>query len=133
MNDRTRDERLVEEERIPLVEERVTIERRERAGRKITVTTRPVTEEVKVAEPVMREEVTIERVPIGEVVDTIPGIREEGELTVIPVVEERVTVTVETVLTEEIHLRRKRAERTEEQTVTRVRTEVDIDEGPEPA
>lgn len=120
--------RVVEEERIPLVEERIAVDRKERKGRTISVSTRPITEEVKIAEPIIREKVSVERVPVGEVVDKVPDIREDGDLTVIPVVEERVTVSVELVLTEEVHLRRTRTEEVDEQTVTRTRTEVVIDE-----
>lgn len=119
---------VIEEERIPLVEERIAIERRMREGRSVSVTTRPVTEEVTVREPVMREEVTIERVPVGAVVDRMPAIREDGDLTVIPVVEQRPRIVMDLVLVEEIHMRRTRREETHEQVVTLTRTEVDIDE-----
>lgn len=115
-----------EEERIPLIEEQVVFGKRQAAGRTVSVTTRPVTEEVTVREPVMREQVTVERVPVGAVVDRVPDIREDGELTVIPVVEERVRVVTELVLVEEIHLRRTRRQELHEQTVTRTRTEVEI-------
>ena len=119
-------ERLVEEERIPLVEERLVAEKVMREGRTVTVTTRPVANETKISEPVLRETVSVERVPVGSVVDAIPQVREEGELTVIPVVEERLRVVRELVLVEEVHLRRTRREELHEETVTTVRTEVDI-------
>lgn len=118
---------VVEEERIPLIEEQVVIEKRQETGRTVSVTTRPVTEDVTVREPVMRESVTVERVPVGAVVDRMPEVREDGDLTVIPVVEERVRIVTELVLVEEIHLRRTRREDVHEETVTLARTEVDID------
>lgn len=119
--------RVVEEERIPLIEEQVTVGKRQ-AVRTISVTTRPVSEEVAVREPVMRETVTVERVPVGAVVDRVPEVREDGELTVVPVVEERVRIVTELVLVEEIHLRRTRRQELHEETVTRTRTEVEIGE-----
>lgn len=121
--------RVVEEERIPLVEEQLVLERRKRE-RTITVTTRPVNERVTVSEPVRRETVTVERVPIGRVVDAAPPVREDPDLTVIPVMEERLRVVRELVLVEEIHLRRTRRDVLHEETVTRRRTEVDVEEGP---
>lgn len=121
-------DRLVEEARIPIVEERVVTDRRVREGRTISVTTRPVAQDITVSEPVVREKVTVERVPVGSVVDDIPPVREEGDLTVIPVVEERVRVVRELVLVEEVHLRRTRREELHEETVTATRTQVDISE-----
>ena len=118
----------IEEEIIPIVEERVRLDKTVRQGRTVTVRTRPVTETVTLSEPVMRENVSVERVPVGEAVTAIPPVREEGDLTVIPVVEEQVRVVVEQVLVEEIHLRRTREETVETFEVERRRTEVEIDE-----
>ncbi|OBX17557.1 hypothetical protein A9995_15575 [Erythrobacter sp. QSSC1-22B] len=120
--------KVVEEEIIPLVEERVRFDKISKQGRTVTVRTHPVTETVTVSEPVIRESVSVERVPIGRVVTEIPPVREEDDLTVIPVVEEQVRVVVEQVLVEEIHLRRTREETVEEFEVERRRTEVEIDE-----
>ncbi|CAM4173807.1 DUF2382 domain-containing protein [Paracoccus yeei] len=46
------------------------------------------------------------RVPIDRRIDTIPDVVTEGEVTIIPVVEERLVVTRELYLREEIHVRR---------------------------
>jgi len=126
---RQQNSRLIEEQRIPLVEERLELGRRVRE-RTVTVTTRPVTEQVKVSQPVLRETVTVERVPIGRVVDAAPPVREDPDLTVIPVMEERVRIVRELILVEEIHLRRNRRDVLHEETVSRRRTEVDVEEGP---
>lgn len=115
-----------EEAVIPVVEERVAVEKRTIEGRTVTVTTHPTVKRQDISEPVMREKVTVERVPVGEVVDAVPDIREDGDLTVIPVVEERLVVTRELVLKEEIHLRRKREEVIDEQTVELRGTDVEI-------
>lgn len=117
------------EERIPLVEERLVADRIVREGRTITVTTTPVTTQTTIAEPVLRETVSVERVPVGAVVADLPPIREDGDLIVIPVVEERIRVVRELVLVEEVHLRRTRREELHKETVTTVRTEVDVTEG----
>lgn len=124
----TNRQKEIEETVIPVVEERVAVEKRQIEGRTVTVTTRPVIERQTISEPVMRETVTIERVPVGKVVDAVPVVREEGDLTVVPVVEERLVVTRQLVLTEEIHLRRTRVEDKEERTIELRRTAVDIDD-----
>ena len=119
---------VVEEAVLPVVEERVRIDKTVEQGRTVTVTTRPVTESETLSQKLAHERVTVERVPIGQVVSEMPSVREEGDLTVIPVVEQRARVVVEQVLVEEIHLRRTREETVENFEVERQRTEVDIDE-----
>ena len=119
---------VVEEAVLPVVEERVRIDKTVEQGRTVTVTTRPVTETETLSQKLAHERVSVERVPIGQVVSEMPSVREEGDLTVIPVVEQRARVVVEQVLVEEIHLRRTREETVENFEVERQRTEVDIDE-----
>jgi stress response protein YsnF len=54
------------------------------------------------------EEVRVEvsRVAVGRDVDEVPEVRVEGDVTILPVTEERVIVTLQLVLKEEIHVRR---------------------------
>jgi uncharacterized protein (TIGR02271 family) len=59
-----------------------------------------------VDELLARTDVEIERVPIGRVVDAIPPIKEDADLTIVPVVEETVVVERRLVLKEELHIRR---------------------------
>ena len=125
MSDRTEKE-AAEERMIPVVEERVEIGKMAVEGRTVTVTTRPVVESHEISERVLPENVTVERVPVGEAVEQVPEVREQGDLTVIPVVEERLVITRQLVLKEEIHLRRTREETSEEHTVELRRTEVEI-------
>lgn len=125
-NRTTRDNRVVEEKTIPIVEERVSVGVRPVEGRSVTVTTTPVTEDVTVTQPVTSETIEITRIPIGTVVDAVPDTREDGDTTIIPVVEERVVTTVELVLVEEIHLKKTRIVTDKETTVTLRKTGVDI-------
>ena len=73
-------------------------------------------DEVVVSE-LAREQVVVERIPVGRVVDTIPPVRYEGDVTIMPVVEEEVVVVRRLVLKEEVHLRRVRSTTTHSQTV----------------
>lgn len=113
-------------QKLPIVEEQVVVERRLADGRTVGVTTRVASEDVTISEMLARQEVTVERVPVGRVIDSVPTIREEHDLVVIPVVEERVRTIVELVLTEEIHLRRTVHQERHEESVALRRTQVDI-------
>jgi stress response protein YsnF len=55
-----------------------------------------------------REDFEIESVPVGRVVDAPPGIRVEGDTTIIPVVEEVVVVEKRLVVKEELRVRKHR-------------------------
>ncbi len=55
-----------------------------------------------------QEQVVIERVTVGRIVDAVPPIRQEGDVTIMPVVEEELVVVRRLVLREEVHLRRVR-------------------------
>ncbi|MBV9531539.1 MAG: YsnF/AvaK domain-containing protein [Bradyrhizobium sp.] len=50
--------------------------------------------------------VEVSRVPIGRLIDTMPAIKEEGDLTIVPIVEETVVVERKLMLKEELHIRR---------------------------
>ncbi len=117
---------IVEEEVIPIVEERVHLEKRVREGRTVSVRAHTVAETVRLAAPFARERVTIERVPVDRQVNGVPPMRTEGDLTIIPVVEERPRIVMDLVLIEEIHLRRTREEGENEIEVERRRTEIDV-------
>ena len=97
---------------ITVVEERasVTVERREAGGVRVRVTTEPVEEQLSVDLGSQTVEVT--RHPKGHEIDAIPEPREEGDLLIVPVVEERAVVVTKLFLTEEIHIRRNRTTET---------------------
>jgi uncharacterized protein (TIGR02271 family) len=59
-----------------------------------------------VDELLARTNVEVERIPVGRVVDAIPAVRDEGDLIVVPVVEEMLVVERRLVLKEELHIRR---------------------------
>ena len=53
-----------------------------------------------------QEQVVVERVPVGRIVDAVPPVRQEGDVTIMPVVEEELVVVRRLVLKEEVHIRR---------------------------
>ena len=54
------------------------------------------------------DHVVVERVAVGRIVEAIPPVRQEGDVTILPVVEEEVVITRRLILTEEVHMRRVR-------------------------
>jgi uncharacterized protein (TIGR02271 family) len=66
-----------------------------------------------------KEDVEIERVPFETVVDAVPQVRVEGDVTIVPIIEERLVVQKCLVLVEEIQIRRRNTIHTE-----RVETEL---------
>ena len=94
------------EYKLPIHAETVDVSRRkiEHAVVRAALTTH--SRDVAVDEKLNSERVEIERVPIGRIVDAMPPIREEGDTTIIPVVEEMVVVERRLVLKEEVRLRR---------------------------
>ena len=105
---------------IPLTTEELVVGTRERATGKVRVRTVVETQEAWVDELLAREEVEIERRPIGRLVDEAPAVRQEGDLVIVPVLEEVLVVEKRLRLAEEIVLRRvRREERRREPVVLR--------------
>ena len=66
------------------------------------------TRDVVVEEDLRHEQIVVERLAIGRVVEAVPPIRQEGDVTILSVVEEIVVTERRLVLKEEVHLRRVR-------------------------
>lgn len=93
---------------IPVIEEELVAGSREvKTG---TIRVNKQVEQVRkvVTAPAVRDAVEVQRIPVNRVVDSIPQMREEGDILVIPVVEEELVIQKRLVLKEEIHIRRKR-------------------------
>ena len=70
--------------------------------------------------PLTREIIEVEHVPIGQVVEVAPAIRHEGDVTILPVMEEIEVVVIQRrlVLKEEIHVRRRQVTETHRETIS---------------
>ena len=115
---------------LPLVEETVSLSKRTVSAGRVRIATR--TEEVDHILPaeLSSVEVDVVRVPVGRKIDVLPDVVIEGELTIIPVVEERLVVTRELYLREEIHVRRIRRTETVDVPVTTRRQTAQIERLP---
>jgi len=92
---------------VPVVHEEVDVSR-ERVETGVVRVRKVVQERVEVIdEPVLHDEVSIEHVAINRPVDAPQPPREEGDVLIVPVYEEVITVQKQWVLREEIHFRRR--------------------------
>lgn len=93
-----------EEQVIQLHEEQVEIRKREIERGRVVIHTH-VEEREEFAEANLRQdEVTVERVPVGIPVETVPSVREEDGVLIVPVIEEQLVVQTRLILKEEIRI-----------------------------
>jgi stress response protein YsnF len=91
---------------IPIVEEEAKIAKRQVVSDRIIVKTTVNTEERVLKEMLSQETVEVERIPVNRVVDVVPQLRTEGDVTIVPVFEERLVVEKQLFLVEEVRIRR---------------------------
>jgi uncharacterized protein (TIGR02271 family) len=100
---------------IPIFEEELSVAKRVVETARVRVSRVTHTHQQLVDELLHYEKVEVEHVPIDRQVEVMPPIRQEGDVTIIPVVEEVLKVERHLVLREEVHIRRiKNAERYQE-------------------
>jgi uncharacterized protein (TIGR02271 family) len=93
--------------RIPIVEERARIEKQTVPTGRVRITSRVEERLETLSDDLIAQTVSVERVAINREVDTPPAIRSEGDVLIIPVIEQRLVVEKRWVLTEELHVRRR--------------------------
>jgi uncharacterized protein (TIGR02271 family) len=93
---------------IPVVAEQLDVEKHA-VERNVRITKSISTKDVAVDEDLLHEEVNVERVPVNRYVDTLPSVREEDGVTVIPLVEEVLIVEKRLLLREEIRITRRQS------------------------
>jgi uncharacterized protein (TIGR02271 family) len=104
---------------IPVVEERLEVARERVETGRVRISKSVEAREVVVDDPLKRETVRVEHVPINQVVTgEVPQVREEGDVTVIPILEERVVTRTELVLVEEVRIHRDYSQYHDPQRVT---------------
>ena len=92
---------------IPLVEEELSVGKREVERSRVRVHVLVDEHEEVVRQELARDEVTIERIPQNVRLTDIPQMRTEGTTTIIPVVEEVIVTEKMLMLVEEIHIHRR--------------------------
>lgn len=104
------DDSAAVQQTMPLVEESLELHHKTVETGKVQVIKTVHTEEKEVDLPIEWEEVTIERVPMDQIVSEAPGIRREGDCTIIPLVEEILVVEKRLIVREEIRLTTRRTQ-----------------------
>jgi uncharacterized protein (TIGR02271 family) len=119
-----------ENETLRLWEEEVSFDReRVETGRvRVRVVTREHDETFET--PLVRETIEVEHVTVGREIDAMPEPRQEGDVTILPVVEEVMVVQRKLVLKEELHLKRVRTTEQHRETVTLRRQEAEVERLP---
>ena len=97
------------------------------SGGRVRVTKRVEQHEETIDEPLLRERVEVERVPIGREIDGPVEVRQEGDVTILPVYEEVLVVEKRLMLKEELHIRKERQQTHEPQHVTLRREEIEVE------
>ncbi|MGI4731322.1 MAG: YsnF/AvaK domain-containing protein [Janthinobacterium lividum] len=95
---------------IPITEESVTLDKIEVQTDAVRVHTSVEAREVVVEDVVQREALTVKRVRMDRAVDAAPSPREEGNITIISLIEERLVVEKRLFVVEEIHVTREQSQ-----------------------
>ena len=107
---------------LKVLQEDLVVQARAVESGRVTVH-KTVTEHDETVQMLLRQEdITVERVPIGRVVAEAPASRRDGDVLIIPVLEEVLVVEKRLVLKEELHIRTVAQEKMMQETVT-LRTE----------
>ncbi|MBC7801385.1 MAG: YsnF/AvaK domain-containing protein [Gemmatimonadaceae bacterium] len=107
---------------IPVLQETLQVGAQAVESGRVTVQTTVTEYDETIQMLLRREDLTVERVPIGRVVTETPPIRHVGDLLIVPVMEEVLVVEKRLMLKEEVHIRTTSSERMAQETV-RLRTE----------
>jgi len=115
-----------EEEILHLAEEKLSVSREEVLDGYVTVKRQTSTHSEPVSLLLRRENVEVTHVPKNELIASMPDIREEEGVLIVPVVEEEVEIIRRLVLKEELHIRRTHEEVPWEETVSLRKQHVEI-------
>jgi uncharacterized protein (TIGR02271 family) len=111
---------------IPVIEEEAFLDKRVVETGKIRISKRVSEHEELIDMPLMREDVTFERVPRDKYVDSIPAVRYEGDVMIFSVVEEHLVIEKRLKLVEEVRVSRQVVETHQPQSVTLRQEEIDV-------
>jgi uncharacterized protein (TIGR02271 family) len=115
---------------VPVIQEQLNVGKRTVESGRVRLRKLIRQEEETIHQPLTREEVTIERVPIGRPVDGPQAARQDGDDWIIPVVEEVLVVEKRLMLIEELHVRKRVVQERHHETVTLQREEVLVERLP---
>ena len=100
-----------------LLAEEVHVAKETRETGRVHVSTQTHEREALIAEDLARERVEIETIPVGRRINAVPEVRQDGDTTIVPVVEEILVVERHLMLKEEIRIKRVRTIERHQETV----------------
>lgn len=105
---------------VTLAEERLELGTKKVVDRRVRITRATRVDEKNITAELTQENADIKRFAKNEVLkaQNIPQIRQEGDVTIIPIIEERVEIIKHYVLTEEIHIIKKRSTERHQEIIT---------------
>jgi uncharacterized protein (TIGR02271 family) len=106
-----------EERTLQLFAEELSVAKEKVETGRVRVSTHTHERDAIVDEDLAHERVEIETIPINLRIDAKPEVRQEGDTTIIPVVEEQLVVERQLILKEEIRIRRVRSTERHQETV----------------
>jgi uncharacterized protein (TIGR02271 family) len=109
--------RAADDATLQLAAEELSVSKETVETGRLRVATRTREREAVIDENLAREHVEIETVPIGLRIDAMPKTRQEGDTTIIPIVEEKLVVERRLVLKEEVRIKRVRTTESHKETV----------------
>jgi uncharacterized protein (TIGR02271 family) len=107
-----------DERKLQVFAEELSVAKEKLETGRVRVSTRTHEREAVVDEDLARERVEVETMPMNLRIDTVPKVRQEGDTTIIPVVEEQLVVERRLVLKEEVRIKRVRSTERHQEKVT---------------
>jgi len=115
---------------IPIIEEQLEVSKRTVVTGKVRLERQDQEYHETLDVPLAVRTFEVERVVLNQAVAAPPGIRQEGNTTIYPLVEERLVITKELILREEIRVTRRDTERRDTRTVTLKRERLNVTRTP---
>ena len=112
---------------IPVIEENIHIGKKVVETGRVRIVKTVNEEEALVEAALLQEEVQVERVPVNQYIETAPAVRYEGDVMIIPVIQEVVVIEKRLMLVEEIRVNKHQTESKVTETVMLRKEEIHIE------
>ena len=106
-----------DETKLQLFTEELSVAKETVETGRVRISTHTLEREALVDEDLAHEQVEIETIPVNLQIDSVPEVRQEGDTTIVPVVEEKLVVKRRLMLKEEVRIRRVRSTERHRETV----------------
>ncbi len=112
---------------LPVITEELEVHKRTVTSGGVRIKKLVSEREEVVDEPLLRDEVNVERVPVNQYLNEAASVRYEGDVMIIPVLEEVLVVEKRLLLKEELRVTRRQVTKSQPQTVTLRSEEVQVE------